>query len=289
MLFKSKNPQFEFLHKKWLNKHKVITQNLVDKHLRHVALGSLGGLLLLPTPGLMLAAPVMLPSPIDAHVVSLPDENKLLANQLQTKVPSEVRPLNSDEESQVTTILNQQTGLNVSSELDGIRLNTDYGLIGGEQHLYRYPGDNVLQHAKDARDWAMFGGAGIAPGLGAWGYFASSKAEFTPQDEAREKWYIAVQTFLAPGYAENTAKYRDFFKYRKMLVVNPSTGQAVVTDIADSGPSEYTGKQLGGSPEVMEVLGLGSGPRKGAVLYFFINDPNDQVPLGPLTLPENQS
>jgi hypothetical protein len=95
---------------------------------------------------------------------------------------------------------------------------------------------------------------------------------------------IAVQTFLAPGFSENVAKYRDFFKYRKMLVVNPKTGQAVVTDIGDSGPSEYTGKSLGGSPEVMQGLGLATGPRKGAVLYFFIDDPQDKIPLGPIQI-----
>ncbi len=69
-----------------------------------------------------------------------------------------------------------------------------------------------------------------------------------------------------------------------MLVVNPKTGQAVVADIADSGPSEYTGKHLGGSPEVMDELGLATGPRKGAVLYFFIDDPKDQIPLGPVKI-----
>ena len=40
-------------------------------------------------------------------------------------------------------------------------------------------------------------------------------------------------------------------------------------------------KHLGGSPEVMQELGLAGGPRKGAVLYFFIDDPEDKIPLGP--------
>lgn len=284
MLFKSKNPQYEFLRKRWLGRHKVITQNLVDKHLRHMALGSLGGLLLLPSSGLMLTPPPVLPAPADIQAQSQPDTNKLLALKLQPAVPSSVHPLTLAEESQVATILREQTKISVSAKQNGISLNTDYGLIGGEQHLYRYPGDSLFQHAKDTRDWAMFGGAGIAPGLGAWGYFAPSKAEFTPEDEERERWYIAVQTFLVPGYAENVARYRDFFKYRKMLVANPQTGRVVIADIADSGPSEYTGKQLGGSPEVMDALGLGTGPRKGAVLYFFVDNP-DRVPLGPVTIP----
>jgi hypothetical protein len=67
-----------------------------------------------------------------------------------------------------------------------------------------------------------------------------------------------------------------------MLVVNTKTGQAIVTDIADAGPAVFTGKHLGGSPEVMYFLGLHKGSRKGPVLYFFIDDPDDKIPLGPI-------
>ena len=104
----------------------------------------------------------------------------------------------------------------------------------------------------------------------------------THEIEERERWYLAVQTFLSPGFSERVAEYRDFYKYRKMLVVNPKTGQAVIAVIGDAGPGQSTGKHLGGSPEVMDALGLGSGPRKGAVLYFFVNDQNNTIPLGPL-------
>ena len=128
----------------------------------------------------------------------------------------------------------------------------------------------------------MYGGSGIAPGLGAWGYFVPSEAQFSNKDKLRERYYIAVQTFLAPGFAENVGKYRDFFKFRKMLLVNPKTGQAVVTVVGDAGPAEWTGKHLGGSPEVMHFVGYAKGPRKGPVLYFFIDDPKDEVPLGPI-------
>jgi len=39
-------------------------------------------------------------------------------------------------------------------------------------------------------------------------------------------------------------------------------GNAVVADIADSGPAAFTGKQFGGSPAVMNYLG-GSRYKKG--------------------------
>ena len=128
----------------------------------------------------------------------------------------------------------------------------------------------------------MFGPAGIAPGLGAWGYFTPSKQAFTKEDEMRERYYLAVQTFLSPGFSERVREYRDFYKFRKMLVVNPKTGQAVVAVIGDAGPAQWTGKHLGGSPEVMHELGLAKGSRKGPVLYFFVDDPENKIPLGPV-------
>jgi|SRR5581483_11893750 len=286
------NKQFKALKTKWRQRHQDLTEKLYHNnkdslvwlsqnfpHSGQIAASSLGALMLLASP----AATAL-------HHVSFANEQKLntpiantqLSSQLLPLVPDEVRPLLQPEEQQITDLLSQNFGFKVSAELSGIRLDRSFGLIGAEQHLYRYPGDTIYNHADTSSDWDLFGDSGIAPGLGAWGYFAQSKDQFTEKDKQREKYYIAVQTFLAPGFNEHVAQYRDFFKYRKMLVVNPKTGQAVVADIADAGPSPWTGKHLGGSPEVMYALGLYDGPRKGAVLFFFIDDPNDTVPLGPI-------
>lgn len=283
MLFTSKNPHYEYLRKKWIGKNKSITQNLFDKHLHRVAAGSLGGLMLLSTPGLSVMAQQVSAQPAvneGTSITAATNRNIQLAKELEEKIPTEMRNLTRDEEVEIAQIIQKNLNMKVKAEVDNKRLNRTFGLIGGEQHLYRYPGDTVFAHAQTAADWAMFGPSGIAPGLGAWGYFAPNREAFTKEDEARERWYIAVQTFLSPGFSERTAEYRDFYKYRKMLLVNPKTGQTVVTDIADAGPAEFTGKHLGGSPEVMHEIGLAGGPRKGAVLYFFLED--DSVPLGPV-------
>lgn len=283
MKFKSKKPAFEYLKNKWTLRHKAIQNKFWDNHaesLKHLALGSLGGLMLLSAPHQKLPSSNLIVSQDDA--LKNYDPNLLLAEKLSNKLPKEVKPLDYLEEKDITDILSQNFGFKAAAQIDGIRLNRNYGLIGGEQHLYRYPGDNLHAHADSAIDWAKFGDAGIAPGLGAWGYFTPSQKEFNKIDKERERYYLAIQTFLTPGFAENATKYRDFFKFRKMVVVNPKTGQAVVAVIGDAGPAEFTGKHLGGSPEVMDALGLGAGPRKGPVLYFFIDDPEDKVPLGPI-------
>lgn len=299
MKFQSKKPHYEHLRNKWADKHRSLQNKIWDKHKealnwvgrnipgRQLALGSLSGLMLLTTPATNIANSHLLAQ--GQEVTRDSDNNILLAGKLKEIMPKEVRALTSEEEAGIGKLLSDGVGAPVSAELQGIRLNRSYGVIGGEQHLYRYPGDNLYKHTDSASDSAMYIPAGIAPGLGAWGYFAPSEAEFTERDKQREKYYLAVQTFLAPGFAENVGKYRDFFKFRKVVVVNPETGQAVVAVIGDAGPAAWTGKHLGGSPEVMHHVGLAGGPRKGPVLYFFVDDPEDIIPLGPLRMKEFKS
>lgn len=286
-LFKSKNPKYEHLRKKWISKNKETSQNLIDKHIRHIAATSLGGLMLMSTPGLMVSGPTSEIAYQDQGKISASSsKNALLAAELLDKMPKDVEKLTPEQDGVIAGLIKKDLGISVKSEIDNKRLNRTYGVIGGEQHLYRYPGDTVNAHARDAQDWAMYGSSGIAPGLGAYGYFAPSKEAMTYEIEQRERYYLAVQTFLSPGFAERVGEYRDFYKFRKMLVINPKTGQAVVAVIGDAGPAEWTGKHLGGSPEVMHELGLAGGPRKGPVLYYFVEDPNNEVPLGPINLTE---
>lgn len=283
MKFTSKTPHYEYLRKKWTARESSIQNKFWEKHgtsLKHLALGGLGGLMLLSAPQKQLPTPNLIVS--REGILKGYDQNVLLAQALSEKVPGELRPLGPSEEKEIVDILSQSFSFKVTAEINNIRLNRNYGLIGGEQHLYRFPGDNLYAHADTASDFAKFGDAGMAPNLGAWGYFSPSQNEFKEIDKLRERYYLAVQTFLAPGFAENFVKYRDFFKFRKMLVVNPQTGQAVVAVVGDAGPADWTGKHLGGSPEVMDILGLGEGSRKGPVLYFFIDDPEEKIPLGPV-------
>lgn len=287
MKFKSKKPHYEYLRKKWIAKHKNIQNKLWERHgqsFKKMAFGGLGGLMLLSWPFKYSTLPSTELAVSRDDVLEGFDQNVLLALKLFEIVPKDMRALEPYEERAITEVLSKNFDFNIVYELSGIRLNRNYGVIGAEQHLYRYPGDNLYAHADSTSDWAMYGSYGIAPNLGAWGYFAPSKEEFRGEDRLRERYYLAIQTFLAPGFAENVTKYREFFKFRKMIVVNPKTGQSVIAIIGDAGPAVWTGKHLGGSPEVMHALGFDTGSRKGPVLYFFIDDPKNEVPLGPIKI-----
>jgi hypothetical protein len=257
-----------------------------------------------------LAGGLALSSPSGSTLALLPPPNEILArhglsdstpipavskairmrDSIREILPDNIRPLTQQEEKYLERVIEELTGVPAKATLEGEHLNTTYGKIGAEQHLRRYPGDVNENHLPEPDD---YGGdrpqeilkEGMAPGLGAWGYFANSKAELTPELEETERWYAVVQTLYLPDWNTRQPYLKDWYKYRKVMIVNTDNGKAVVASIADSGPAAFTGKHFGGSPEVMDYLG-GERYKKGPVILFFVDDRNNEVPLGPVEYSE---
>lgn len=198
-----------------------------------------------------------------------------MAKSLAAHTPHSPSSLTGTQSETLSQIILDQTGIKAVSQLDGNQLNHQVGFTGYEQHLSRYPQDTIGAHDEQIQ-------AGLAPGRGAFGYFADSQAQFTTQDYLREKYYFVAQLHLLPGWSGNYHHLKDWYKFRKMIMINPENGKAVVGVLGDAGPAEWTGKQFGASPEVMSHLDLTTGKKKGLVLLLFIDDPDNQVPLGPV-------
>jgi len=273
--FSKKYPHID----KYMKKKGISFEKIREHSAKILGAGALTGTLLLtppsgleylPTPQEMIGKLTDSSKPIS----DLPQ--KTLIDLLRNFLPERVRALSRNEEKILEQMFEEVMGIKAKANLEGEHLNTTYGLIGAEQHLKRYPGDGVSNHGE-----GTVLKEGIAPGLGAWGYFAPSKEKLTPSLENTEKWYAVVQTLYLPDWNYRQPFLRNWYKYRKVLIVNTTNGNAVVASIADSGPAMWTGKNFGGSPEVMEYLG---GPRykKGPVIVFFVDDPDNQVPLGPV-------
>lgn len=206
--------------------------------------------------------------------ITVETPSQILLNSLKSILPAKTQPLALDQEKKLEIVFKDIIGIPAKATLEGEHLNTSYGLIGAEQLLRRYPGDTADDHNIDTNE-------GMAPGLGAWGYFAPSKSQMTPDLVEKEKWYAVVQTLYLPDWQSRLAYLRDWYKYRKVLIVNTLNGNAVVADIADSGPAAWTGKSFGGSPAVMQALG-GVRYKVGPVVLFFVDDANNKIPLGPV-------
>lgn len=268
---------------------------------RLLAAGALGGALLLPASmgqggqgeaALKLAAttsgqeltrrPLAVPVPVadilTASGKALPEDPQAwLVHQLQ-KTLSPIRTpwglpfLTGQEEKLGEKVVQQATGVPARASLEGEHLNTVYGYIGAEQHLRRFTGDTLAKHEYQAE--------GMAPGLGGWGYFTED-GKVTQDAIMREKYYVAVQTLYLPDWERRLRYLRDWYKWRKVIVVDADAGTAVVAVVGDAGPAAWTGKHFGGSPEVMHALG-GPKYKKGRVLLYFVDDPENKIPLGPV-------
>lgn len=254
----------EFLEKKGLKPGKIR-----EHATKLLTSGVLAGALLLTTPLMPPPLPATIPLITEAKI------NQNFSEKLANLLPKKVGPLTEDVETEISHLLYKIFGINAVAKLGSTKLNDSYGLIGAEQHLPRFPGDTISQHDEYQK-------AGITPGLGGWGYFAYSKNALTQDLIQKEKYYVAVQTLYLPDWNTRTKYLVNFYKHRKVVVVNPINGKTIVCVIADAGPAKWTGKVFGGSPEVMAYLGLNVGMQKGPVVLFFIDDTDNKVPLGPL-------
>ena len=186
----------------------------------------------------------------------------LFVKKVQEIIPHPEQGLNATQEQQLIGLVSEQYGLNVKTELNGIRLNMSYGVAAKEQNLPLYHGDHRPN---------------LTPGTGAWGYFANSKKELTPLDVQREANYGVVQTWLAPGFDKDVAKYKDFFHHRPMLFINPVNGKAWVVAIEDAGPNPSLHRAFGMAPAVADGLEIGS---PAPIFALFLDDPSGSIPLG---------
>lgn len=200
------------------------------------------------------------------------EERTAIIEKMQGYVQSPPGHLPAQEEKYLEQQLTDMFGFEVTAELEGNRLNHSIGIMGGEQHLARFPGDTLDQHDAVLE-------AGMAQNRGAFGWFSQS-SQLSHLDIMREKYYFAVQTLYLPDWNTKHPQLKPWYKFRKMLMVNPTEALAVVGVVADAGPSLWVKKQFGASPEIMREAKVWSKEARGRVILYFIDDPEDHVPLG---------
>jgi hypothetical protein len=236
---------------------------------------------------------VVIQQPVEAQVISQLDasasaeerplldelsaeEHQAIIEKLQSYTRRPPGHLERQDELYVEQQLSEMLGFEVTAELEGNRLNHSIGIMGGEQHLKRFPTDTLDQH--DA-----FRESGIAPNRGAFGWFTEN-GQLTEKAIQREKYYFAVQTLYLPNWNAEHPRLKKWYAYRKMVAINPFDQIAVVGVVGDAGPALRVNKQYGGSPEVIREAKIWSKAARGHVMLFFVDDPQDTIPLGVIQL-----
>jgi len=259
--FKNRHPQAS----NWLLTAGIAVGNIRSSLTKLAASGMIAGSLLTFSPPLTSADLSLTDSAIS--LIAASDLRDRLAKSIHELLPDKISDLSKSQEQAISVKVREILGIDTKFELEDQRLNHQYGWIGAEQHLMRFPGDSVPD---------------MAPKTGAWGYFALNRNDLNDDLSQKEKYYVAVQTLYLPEWNKEYPALKEWYKYRKVLVINPNSGRSVVAVIADAGPANWTGKQFGGSPEVMEYLEYTSGKRKGPVILTFVDDPQNKIKLGPV-------
>ncbi len=208
------------------------------------------------------------------------EEYEDLIQKMRTYVNQKPGHLIEEDQVYMEQQLSDLLGFPVAAKYEGQQLNHSIGIMGGEQHLRRYPNDTLADH--DA-----FQEAGMAPNRGAFGWFTEN-GELTQRAIQREKYYFAVQTLYLPNWNTEYPTLKPWYKFRKMIVINPHDELAVVGVVGDAGPAMWVKKQFGGSPEIIREGKIWSPENRGRVILLFVDDPTDEIPLGVIDLKKKQ-
>jgi hypothetical protein len=281
-IYQNAKSNFENKHQNfvdWMKSNNVSYDDLKNISQQVLAATSLAGWVALNNPPTinLVQEVKALEKPHDELLASVSQEEH---HEIIKKINSIVQmpPGHMDKETELylEQQLSDMLGFEVTAELDNHRLNHSIGIMGGEQHIRRFPGDTLSQH--DA-----FLEAGLAPNRGAFGWFTQN-GELSNQAIMREKYYFAVQTLYLPDWNSSYQTLKPWYKFRKMIVVNPAEKIAVVGVVGDAGPASWVQKQFGGSPEVIREGKIWSLKTRGRVLLLFVDDPENKVKLGTISL-----
>lgn len=268
----------------WMTDHQITFDDLKQLSQQLLAATSLAGMVAMQAPNLVaVSVPIIQAreAPTEAALETMSQEEyQEIFQKLESIVQMPPGHMEHETELYLEQQLSQILGFEVTTELEGHRLNHSIGIIGGEQHLRRFPNDTLAQH--DA-----YQESGIAPNRGAFGWFTED-GRLTDRATQREKYYFAVQTLYLPRWNQEYQSLKPWYKFRKMIVVNPVERLAVVGVVGDAGPAQWVQKQFGGSPEVIKEGKLWSPKARGRVLLLFVDDPEDKVPLGLIHLDQLQ-
>lgn len=265
---------------RWLDERNLDVESLKMAGKSAITATTLAGAVLTSQPvDARLAEKILgLDSKTEEHLVAAVtlEEHEEIMNKMAQLVKMPPGHLGREDELYLEQQISDMVGFEVTAELDGHRLNHSIGVMGGEQHLKRFPTDTLAQH--DA-----YQQSGIAPNRGAFGWFTEN-GELTQKAIEREKYYFAVQTLYLPNWNTNHSELKPWYKYRKMIAINPADGMAAVGVVGDAGPAQWVGKQFGGSPEIIRDAKIWSKEARGRVILFFVDDEEDKVPLGVIDL-----
>lgn len=206
-----------------------------------------------------------------AEWVSIDEHRSVMEKMVSTlKLPAGNLPREQSLylEQQITDLL----GFEVTSELDGHQLPSTFGMMSALPHLKRHPQDQLEEHEQ-------FQEAGLEERRSSLGWF-TEMGQLTDTAVNREKYFVSLQIDLSPEWQLQSKQLKEWYKYRKVVVINPMVQKAAVACVGDFGPGNWIQHQFGGSPEIIRQLSVWDLASQGKVFIFLVNDVDNTLPLG---------
>jgi hypothetical protein len=182
--------------------------------------------------------------------------------------------LEEDSELYLEQQLSDILGFDLVATLDNHKLLYSTGIMQAEPHLKRSPTDTLSKHDNLHE-------AGMNSNRSKFGWFATSQ-ELSKEIIESEKYHVSIPLYFYPDWAEKSKELKSWYKFRKIVIINPAEQIAVVGVIGNIGPNILGRKQFGGSPELIQAGKIWSPHSAGKVLAMFVDDPENTVPLGPI-------
>lgn len=174
-------------------------------------------------------------------------------------------------EQQLSEIL----GFSISTKLENRTLPYTHGSVAALHHYKRTPTDTLSQHEYQYASFtdrrSFFGW--LNTGLGA-----------QRDGMQAEKYGVAVPLFSLPDWQTQSVTLTKWYAFRKVVLINPTEMVAVVARIADNYPVLTSKYQFGATPETIVAGKCWSQATAGKVLIFFVDDNEQDIPLGPVSL-----
>lgn len=167
-------------------------------------------------------------------------------------------------------------GFEVVSELDDKRLPFAMGTMMAAPHLRRFPNDQLADHQR-------YQEAGLSKTRGSYDWMLEG-GELSDQAAARERYGVALPLAYLPDWQQNYLALKQWYQYRKLLIINPFDLKAIVGSVTDGSMVATLKYQFAGSPEIIREGMIWSPSASGKILAFFINDEENKVVLGPINL-----
>jgi len=172
--------------------------------------------------------------------------------------------------------LSEVLGFEVSNNLENHRLTYNTGKIKALPHLKRHPTDTLKNHTQQSY-------ATMSKKRGSFGWFLD-QGTVNENTKQLEKYYVALQLFYLKEWSSEYKNLKKWYRHRKMILINPFNSIAVVCAVGTIGPTIPIRYQFGASPETIVEGKFWSTQSNGRAIVLFVDDPKDEVPLGPINL-----